>query len=102
MAGAQITLDSAQVLAIASSIEGDNNKLHELLEQSNQTIAGTTNIWTGKAADATRSAYKTHADKFFQTYFEVLEQYVKFLRTNVSAQYEETENANANLSEMFL
>lgn len=39
--------------------------------------------------------------KFFQQYYDVLEQYVKFLRTNVFEQYTQTEQANTTLTDAF-
>lgn len=101
MAGTQITIDSEQVLAIASQIESDNKKLQELLNQSKATIDGLSSVWTGKAAEETRSAYEAFAGKFFQTYYDVLDQYVKFLRKNVSEQYSQAEQANTQLADAF-
>lgn len=39
--------------------------------------------------------------QFFQQYYDVLEQYVKFLRTNVFEQYTQTEQANTTLADAF-
>lgn len=99
--GTQITIDSEQVLAIASQIEGDNGRLQELLNDSKSAIDSLSSLWTGKAADETRASYESFAGKFFQTYYDVLNQYVKFLRNNVSAQYEQTEAANTQLADAF-
>ena len=101
MAGSQITLDTAQVLAIASQIEGDNKQLKELLDTSKATIDSLSASWTGAAAEESRSAYTAFANKFVQTYYDVLDQYVKFLRRNVAEQYEETEQANVRLADAF-
>ena len=96
-----ITLDSEQVLAIASQIENDNRQLQELLTSSKATIDKLSSTWTGRAAEETRASYDTFAGKFFQTYYDILEQYVKFLRTNVSEQYTETEQVNTQLADAF-
>ena len=98
---AQITLDTEQVMAIASQIESDNNKLKELLENTKSAINALSSTWTGQAADETRSSYEGFANKFFQQYYDILDQYVKFLRTNVSEQYTETENVNIKLADAF-
>lgn len=97
----QITLDSEQVLAIASQIESDNQQLQELLNDSKATIDSLSSFWTGRAAEETRSSYDSFAGKFFQTYYDILEQYVKFLRTNVAEQYEQTEQVNTQLGDAF-
>lgn len=101
MAMTQITLDSDQVLAIASQIESDNQELQQLLNDSKSTVDSLSSYWSGQAAEETRSAYETFAGKFFQTYYDVLDQYVKFLRNNVAAQYEQTEQVNTRLSDAF-
>ena len=97
----QITIDSEQVLAIATQIESDNQQLQQLLNDSKATIDNLSSVWTGKAADETRASYDEFAGKFFQTYYDILEQYVKFLRSNVSAQYEQTEQRNTQLADAF-
>lgn len=97
----RITIDSEQVLGIATQIESDNQQLQQLLEDSKTTLNNLASSWTGGAAEQTRSSYETFAGKYFQTYFDVLEQYVKFLRTNVAEQYTETENLNTQLGDAF-
>ena len=101
MAMTQITLDSDQVMAIASQLENDNHELQQLLNDSKATVDSLASYWSGQAAEETRSAYETFAGKFFQTYYDVLDQYVKFLRNNVAAQYEQTEQVNTRLSDAF-
>ena len=101
MAITQITLDSDQVLAIASQIESDNQQLQQLLNDSKASVDSLSSYWTGKASDETRSSYETFANKFFQTYYDVLNQYVKFLRNNVATQYEQTEQINTQLADAF-
>ena len=97
----QITIDSEQVMSIASQIDSDNKRLQELLTQSKATIDNLGSSWTGGAADETRSSYEAFAGKFFQTYHDVLDQYVKFLRSNVASQYEQVEQANRQLADAF-
>jgi WXG100 family type VII secretion target len=97
----QITIDSEQVLGIASQIENDNQQLQQLLNDSKAAVDNLSSYWNGKAADETRSSYDSFAGKFFQTYYDVLNQYVKFLRNNVAAQYEQTEQVNTQLADAF-
>jgi WXG100 family type VII secretion target len=97
----QITIDSEQVLGIASQIESDNQQLQQLLNDSKTSVDNLASYWTGKAADETRASYDSFAGKYFQTYFDVLNQYVKFLRNNVASQYEQTEQVNTQLADAF-
>lgn len=97
----QITIDSQQVLGIASQIENDNNQLQQLLNDSKATVDSLSTYWQGKASDDTRSSYNVFAGKFFQQYHDVLNQYVVFLRKNVAEQYEQTEQINTQLADAF-
>lgn len=97
----QITLDTEQVLAIARQIENDNKQLKQLLDDSKSSIDALSSVWTGQAAEETRKSYEGFANKFFQTYYDVLDQYVKFLRTNVSEQYSQVEQVNTSLADAF-
>lgn len=97
----QITIDTEQVMSIAAQIENDNNQLKEKLESTKATIDSLSATWTGQAADETRASYAEFANKFFQKYYDVLDQYVKFLRNNVSDQYTQTETANKTIADAF-
>ncbi|CDX04958.1 Type VII secretion system ESAT-6-like [Desulfitobacterium hafniense] len=97
----QITIDSEQVLAIASQIESDNQQLQQLLNDSKATVDSLSSYWMGRASDETRASYESFANKFFQSYYDVLNQYVKFLRNNVAMQYEQTEQVNTQLADAF-
>lgn len=97
----RMTLNTDQVLTIASQIESDNQQLQQLLNDSKTTLDSLSANWTGTAAEQTRASYDTFAGKCFQTYFDVLEQYVKFLRNNVAEQYTQTENINTRLADAF-
>ena len=100
MAG-QIRVSTAQVGEIARTIESLNQRLSEELTNSQKTIADLSNTWDGEAAEATISAYNEFAAKYFQNYYDILDNYVKFLRTNVEQGYFETETANINLADAF-
>ena len=101
MAMTGITIDTNEVLSIASRIESDNQQLRELMNDSKTTVDNLSSMWTGKAADDTRSSYDSFANRFFQQYQDVLQQYVTFLRRNVAEQYSETENVNTQLADAF-
>ncbi|MDR1703300.1 MAG: WXG100 family type VII secretion target [Clostridiales bacterium] len=101
MANTQITLDTEQVLSIASQISGDNDQLQQLLNESKATVDSLSTYWTGQAAEQTRDSYNEFAGKYFQTFHDVLDQYVKFLQRNVAEDYTATENANVQLSDAF-
>jgi len=96
-----IKVNTAQVSDIANTIERLNTQLAEELRTSQATVKNLTNTWEGEAAQATVSSYDAFASKFFQTYYDILDNYVKFLRVNVDQGYFETETANVNLADAF-
>jgi WXG100 family type VII secretion target len=97
----QITLNSEQVLDIASSIESDNKELRQLLNDSQSTVEALSSYWQGQASDDTINAYKGFANEYFQNFEDILDQYVRFLRTNVAGDYSESESLNIKLADAF-
>jgi WXG100 family type VII secretion target len=100
MAGS-IRVDTAQVSEIANTIERLNQRLSEELRTSEATIKNLANTWEGEAAQATITSYEQFANSYFQQYYDILDNYVKFLRLNVDQGYFETETFNTNLSDAF-
>ncbi|MBR4626796.1 MAG: WXG100 family type VII secretion target [Ruminococcus sp.] len=98
---ARIQINTDQVSEIASAIESLNKKLTDELNTSRDLITSLGNSWSGEAYEATKSAYNEFATKFFQNYYDVIDNYVKFLRNNVSQGYFDVETRNTNLSEAF-
>ncbi len=101
MAGNSIRVNTDQVAQIATNIEKLNKQLAEELNSAKATIDQLSNTWQSEAADATISSFDEFAAKYFQTYDDVLAQYVQFLRTNIEQGYFETETANIGLADAF-
>ena len=100
MAG-MIRVDTAQVVQIANTIDTLNKQLREQLEQSKQTIQNLGNSWEGEASQSTIDSYNSFANQYFDSYEQILNQYVVFLKNNVALGYEETETSNVNLADAF-
>lgn len=100
MAGT-IKISTDQVEAIASSIENSNKKLKSTLEESQSTIKSLSSTWQGEASQATIAAYDQFAANYFETFYDIIDAYVKFLRMNVSTDYQSTETANISLADAF-
>jgi WXG100 family type VII secretion target len=100
MAG-QIKVNTEQVEQIAGNIERLNGQLNDSLKNSQQTINNLKNTWEGQASDATISSFNEFAQKYFQNYYDIMDQYVKFLRQNIATGYFQTETANTNLADAF-
>lgn len=96
-----MTLDTDQVLTIAGEIEVLNKNLNDLLNESRATIDSLSSIWQGKAATATIDSYRTFSEKYFQEYDKIINQYILFLRQNVSEGYNQAESINEKLADAF-
>ena len=100
MAGNSIRISTDQVAQIATNLENLNTRLTEELQNSKATLDGLANIWEGEAAQATISSFDEFSAKYFQTYEDVIKQYVQFLR-NVEQSYIDVETQNINLADAF-
>ena len=101
MASNNTRISTEEILQIASNIEKLNKELSEQLAESKATIESLANVYEGESAQTTISNYNSFASKYFQTYEDILQNYVKFLRTNVAEGYTQVETTNTNLAEGF-
>ncbi len=100
MAG-QIKVNTDQVAQIATKMEDLNKKLHEQLMNGQSTVKNLSNSWDGEASQATIRSFDEFATKYFQNYYDIIDNYVKFLRTNVEQGYFEAETSNTSLADAF-
>lgn len=96
-----IKVNTDQVAAIATNIETLNGQLKDLLLESNQLMQKLSDTWSGEASTKTLENYNGFAKQFSDQYYQVIDQYVKFLRVNVDAGYFEVETANISLADAF-
>ena len=96
-----IKIDTAQVAEIANTLAGLNNDLQTNLKEAQAAITNLENVWQGEAATATIDAINTFAADYFQNYYDLINQYVEFLKKNVAEGYEETEITNTTLADSF-
>lgn len=86
-----LKIDTQTIRSTAATIFAQNEALFETLIASQTTVQSLGSVWTGAASEATISAYDTFAAKYFESYREMLDQYVKFLTNIAGAGYEQTE-----------
>ena len=87
-------VDSTRVLEIANSIERVNNNLQNTMESGKNKVRGLDNVWEGKAADETVMGFCSFMDKYSVVYYEMINNFVKFLRVSVAGGAAEAERAN--------
>jgi len=98
----KINLSTDEILAIAGQLETDNKALDSLLADGKKTIDDLIpGLWSGEAAEAVKAANDSFATKYHQTYYDVLDQYVKLLKTQIPDSYIATENYAKGLAANF-
>lgn len=101
MAGNSERVSTDQVAAIASEIDSLNHQLSDKLKEAQQTFDNLSGVWQGEAAQNSIQNFDAFANKYFQTYEDIIDSYVKFLRTNVDQGYVETETSNVGLADAY-
>lgn len=96
-----IKIDTVQVNAIADNLDNLNSNLQDNLKAVQKAVAGLESVWSGEAASATIEAVNTFANDYFASYKELIDQYVNFLRKNVSEGYTSVETVNTSLADSF-
>ncbi len=96
-----IRIDTAQVNAIADNLEKLNNDLQDKLVSAQKSINSLESVWSGEEATATIDAINSFAGDYFQSYKDLIEQYIVFLRKNVSEGYTSVEVTNTSLADAF-
>ncbi len=100
MAG-EIRITTEEVALSATSIENLNKKLNDKLLEAQNAIKALGTSWQGEAYDETMAAFNAFAGKYFETYKELIDNYVKFLREKVEQGYFKTEMKNIDLANQF-
>jgi len=100
MKGINISID--EVRQIATSIESLNKKLDENLRDIQKSMKNMESSWKSKAASNIQGKFDSLANKYFDKYKNVIDEYVKFLRTQVSEGYENTENQISSNADKFV
>lgn len=96
-----IRIDTDQVVQIANNLSQLNDDLQTKLEEVRSAIKNLDTVWTGEAATATKDAIDEFATEYFQSYHDLIDEYVQFLKTNVAEGYTQTEDTNITLAEAF-
>ena len=95
-----IKITPEKVRGYASQIRSLNNQLAEILNSSKAQITGLQGSWTGEAAEATISAFNGFANKYFENYQKMIDNYAQFLEQNVAESYAQTQKINAQIGAM--
>lgn len=97
----KMIIETSQVREIANAMENTNNELKATLESAQKRITSLESVWSGDASQASINAINSFAQEYFQSYYNLIDEYVKFLRTNVADAYDDTEASNTSLADSF-
>lgn len=100
MAG-EIRITTEEVELSATAIENLNSKLNDKLLDAQNAVKVLGATWQGEAYDTTVASFNNFANKYFETYKELIDSYVKFLREKVEQEYFRTEVKNKDLAGQF-
>lgn len=97
MAG-NLKINTSAIQNVANNIASQNAELYNSLEQSRIRMKSLSGIWTGKGGQAMIGAYSSFADKYFESYYQMLQEYVTFLQDVSAKRYERAEELIADKS----
>lgn len=100
MEGISISLD--EVRQIASTISQLNKSLETKLLDIQNDMKSLQNSWQSAAATTIQERFNAYAQKYYNTYKEVIDSYVNFLNKTVADNYEGTENNINNNASKFI
>ncbi len=92
------SISTAQVQEISNNIKALNDRLNETLTSTQNKVQALLNQWEGDAAQTTIAAYNSFAAKYFNTYHQMMNEYVLYLNRNVVQGYSELAEAQKSLA----
>lgn len=96
----EMKITPEEVMSYASQIRNLNSQLGEILNSTKTQITSLRGSWTGEAAEATITAFNGFANKYFNNYQQMIDNYAQFLEKNVAESYSQTQKINTKLAEM--
>lgn len=91
MSAPTLRISTNEVRAIGGEIIGYSSDLHRQLTTIKQAMQQTGEKWKGSAADEIRANFESAANKFFDKYKEIIDNYGEFLKITVAQSYDELE-----------
>ena len=96
-----IKVNTRAVGLFADNLKGVNNRIRDRLPQLNNSVKSLDNVWDGPAASAVMAKFGEIKGKYESERYKAIDNYVKFLKTQIGEGYEQTEDVNTKLAEQF-
>lgn len=100
MEGINISLD--EVRQAAQTVSTLNKTLESRLNEISNDMKSLQNSWKSAAASTIQDKFTGYAQKYFDTYRDVIDSYVEFLNKTVADNYEQTETSINNNASQFI
>ena len=97
----RIEVDVNAVRSTAEKITTINKTIRSDFEEAEQAIRSLSAAWNSQAGDAVVRHFSSIKNAYYDRRFQVMADYSKFLQTQVSAGYTETESQNVSLADAF-
>ena len=94
-------LSTKDIEKIAEEMGKANKDLKKELKETDNIMKKLEKSWDSPAYRESKKAFSNFAKKYSEQYEKLIDQYVKFLKTNVSEGYKKTEKANRNLADQY-
>jgi len=98
----QSIINTEEILSLASKIENNNNRINRTLKDVQKEVEKLSSSWSGKAADATKSAVDAFAAEYYDKYREMIKQYVDYLKKMAAEGYNQAEDTNTSVGNQFM
>lgn len=99
MAGVKISTDL--VATAANKISSLNNEMRNGFPEVQSAINKLNGAWDGAAATAAMNKFNAIKNAYCDARYDVVNNYVTFLRQQIDAGYTQTENVNTSLADQF-
>lgn len=98
---ADIKIITDLIISTAEEIAVINKSIKEDFEDVKRAMGKLDSSWDGKAATEAMQCFNSINAQFGETRYNIMDNYVNFLRQYVAPSYENAENVNVKLAEAF-
>ncbi len=96
-----IHVTTDQVAALADTIDNKNTNIADAAQEAIDAINSLSASWDGAASEAVIPLFNSIKSNCIDAQRQIVADYANFLRLRVASGYEQVENNNKSLSELF-
>lgn len=96
-----IKVDTDHVSNVADNIDHFNKKIRDDFTAVETAVKSLGSTWVGSASEPSIGAFHDIKNTYSETRYQVVDNFVKFLKQQVDPSYEQTETSNTSLADQF-